>query len=268
MQTFVGMTVYSYPLRFLVADDSPLNLLVAVESLALYFPQATVEEVASGEDVLKLVEHQAFDLLLLDVHMPGLSGFDVARTLRSSFEGSKQHTPIIALTGSDAPEIVDEALESGMNVYLCKPVEPVKLAKVIAGLLELPPLTHPDFSTPPLRPDHHANEHFDASFLRAFCHDDDAQIRFFLQQFSLHWEQEFEKMVRAVREGDRDGLRRAAHSFWPQLEFVGLKKAASIDDALETEAKQAFRPDVLNQLLASLKNDIEMGLLGLKQAFK
>ena len=173
--------------------------------------------------------------------------------------------PIIALTGSDTPAEVEEAFDSGMNLCLCKPVHPYELALAIAQLLKLQHEAKP-VEKKYLEPAENQVENgFNLSFLRDFCDGDEVQVRYFLKKFTAHYPQEIEKLASALQMGDRNGMRLAAHGFWPQLVFVGLKNAAHLADAMEKEIQDEFRENVLSDLLTALKNDVEMGLAVFKK---
>jgi CheY-like chemotaxis protein/HPt (histidine-containing phosphotransfer) domain-containing protein len=118
--------------RVLLADDSAYNR----RAVAAYLREAgaSVVEVDHGEAVLQsLRAGPAFDAVLMDLNMPGLGGLDTSRAIRASHEGWSD-IPIIALTAhSDAPAM-QAARDAGMNGFLVKPVESVKLCEVVAEL--------------------------------------------------------------------------------------------------------------------------------------
>jgi CheY-like chemotaxis protein/tRNA A-37 threonylcarbamoyl transferase component Bud32 len=92
-----------------------------------------VAEAASGPDALALVEEGSVDLVVLDINMPGMSGLEVLRKLRSEPKSAK--LPIIMATARAQSEHVVEALEQGANDYVTKPIDfPVLKARVIATL--------------------------------------------------------------------------------------------------------------------------------------
>ena len=113
--------------RLLVVDDNELNRDML--SRRLGGRGFAVEIAEDGERALALVEQQAFDLVLLDVMMPGLSGIDVLRRLRERWPESD--LPVIMATARDSTEDVVEALRLGANDYVTKPLDfPVVLARI------------------------------------------------------------------------------------------------------------------------------------------
>jgi PAS domain S-box-containing protein len=119
-------------LKILLAEDNPINALLTRELLRRRGHQVT--EVTSGEAAVKAMEEGAFDLLLTDIHMPGMDGIEAAKAIRRN-EGrlSRPRTPIVALT-ADALETGRRACrEAGMDGFLTKPVEPTQLDDMFAA---------------------------------------------------------------------------------------------------------------------------------------
>jgi CheY-like chemotaxis protein len=125
--------VFEQPIRILIADDVALNLLVAIESVKQHFENAEILEAENGKQVIALLEKQHFDIILMDIQMPEMTGLEAARHIRQD----NQQVPIIALTGSDTTAEMEEALASGMSLCLSKPLRPYELALAIAQLLKL-----------------------------------------------------------------------------------------------------------------------------------
>lgn len=111
----------------LVVDDGKVNREILSRRLGKSGFQVVLAE--DGTEALKLVEERTFDLILLDVMMPGVDGLSVLKTVRQSFEPSQ--LPVIMTTAMDTSEDVVRALELGANDYVTKPINfPVLLARV------------------------------------------------------------------------------------------------------------------------------------------
>jgi CheY-like chemotaxis protein/HPt (histidine-containing phosphotransfer) domain-containing protein len=104
----------------LIAEDNPFNQEV-VEYL-LQRAGHTVKAVADGRAALAALENDAFDLLLLDVHMPLLDGFQVIEELRQREQGTGRHLPVVALTARSMKGDRERFLAAGMDEYLAKPI--------------------------------------------------------------------------------------------------------------------------------------------------
>ena len=117
--------------RLLVVDDEP-NLLRAVEAV-LRGEGFEITTARSGREALVAVAGSLPDLIVSDVRMPGMDGFQLARKLRASTHSAL--VPIVFLTAKDETEDRIEGFESGVDVYLTKPFEPDELVAVIKNIL-------------------------------------------------------------------------------------------------------------------------------------
>ncbi len=120
--------------NILLVDDTPANLLaleVVLEDLGHSLVKAT-----SGEKALSLLSDRDFAVVLLDVRMPGLDGFETAKLIRS--RERSRHTPIIFLTSHDDDgPTVEQAYALGAVDYLVKPLVPVVLRAKVAAFIDL-----------------------------------------------------------------------------------------------------------------------------------
>ncbi len=105
------------PIRVLVVDDErdTLDLI----DLTLRTAGYDIHLANSGEESLEMMRSNNFDIVLLDIMMPDMSGFDVLRTLK---EESDNHPPIVFLTAKAMPEDRQEGLDLGADDFLAKPV--------------------------------------------------------------------------------------------------------------------------------------------------
>jgi PAS domain S-box-containing protein len=120
-------------LKILLAEDNPVNALLIRELLRRRGHRIT--EVTTGTAAVTALENESFDLLLTDIHMPGMDGIEAARAIRVMEEKSaRPRTLIVALT-ADALETGKRACqEAGMDGFLTKPVDPAELEEMFAGL--------------------------------------------------------------------------------------------------------------------------------------
>jgi PAS domain S-box-containing protein len=115
-------------LRILVVDDLDAN-----RELVRALLEATgqkVEEAASGSQAVSMAVRQTFDLILMDLQMPGMDGFATTRAIRQLSQENSS-TPIIALSANVLPEHVAEAERAGMNDHIGKPIVPARLISTL-----------------------------------------------------------------------------------------------------------------------------------------
>lgn len=120
-------------LKILLAEDNPVNALLIRELLRRRGHQ--VKDVATGSAAVAALEQESFDLLLTDIHMPGMDGIEAARAIRAMEEKhARARVPIVALT-ADALETGKRACrDAGMDGFLTKPVDPLELEEMFQAL--------------------------------------------------------------------------------------------------------------------------------------
>jgi two-component system sensor histidine kinase BarA len=112
----------------LIVDDNPANLQLASELLRGL--NTRVVQASSGQQALSICESEKFDIIFMDIQMPGMDGMETTRRLRAS-EIGKQRTPVIALTAHSLTEQKAELLIAGMDDCVSKPVSESQLAHII-----------------------------------------------------------------------------------------------------------------------------------------
>lgn len=119
--------------RILLAEDEPINQTLAtalLEKLGI-----TVTAVTNGKEALEEMHINSYDLVLMDLQMPELDGFDATRAIRA-LEGSASATPIVALTAHARVEDKAKCLQVGMDDYLSKPIDSHQLEKTLIHQLK------------------------------------------------------------------------------------------------------------------------------------
>ena len=117
--------------RILLAEDNLINQKVALQILRVLGYRADVAQ--DGEEVLKLLETQSYDLILMDVQMPNLDGLEATRIIRERYPERNIH--IFAMTANAMSSDRDNCLASGMDDYLSKPISILELTRVLVAQL-------------------------------------------------------------------------------------------------------------------------------------
>jgi DNA-binding response OmpR family regulator len=120
------------PTRVLIADDNPQG----VELLEAYLGDSgyDIATAADGEETLRKVREWQPDLILLDIMMPKLSGFEVCKRLRA--EPATRETAVLMITALDQPSDIERAVEVGTDEFLTKPINKTELLLRMRALLK------------------------------------------------------------------------------------------------------------------------------------
>jgi two-component system cell cycle response regulator DivK len=106
--------------KILCIEDNPDNMLLIQR--VLHARKYQIIEAQNGLDGLKLAEDPDIKLILLDINLPDVDGYEIARRLRTDLNHREQRIPIIAITANALKGDAEKALEAGCDVYMAKPI--------------------------------------------------------------------------------------------------------------------------------------------------
>jgi len=118
--------------NILCIEDHPDNMTLVRR--ILQSESYNLIEARNGKQGLSLAESQNLDLILLDINLPDIDGYEVARRLRASSRNSLAHTPIIAITANALKGDAQKALQAGCDFYLTKPINIQELMERVESL--------------------------------------------------------------------------------------------------------------------------------------
>jgi CheY-like chemotaxis protein/HPt (histidine-containing phosphotransfer) domain-containing protein len=230
----------------LLVDDHPTNRMVIARRLALagYASEAAVD----GEQGLEKWRSGRFALLLSDVHMPRLDGYELARAIRAEeTRDGRLRTPIVALTASALKGEAERCLAAGMDDYLAKPVGiPVLTATLRRWLPHIvaDAASAQDGGTAPLPQLEHPPA-LDVVALQALIGGDPAMARTVLDDFLGSTVQDLAELDAARIAGDLVALTRQAHKVKGAARIVGAIELAETAGQLEAAGRAEEWPAVL-----------------------
>jgi signal transduction histidine kinase/DNA-binding response OmpR family regulator len=124
------------PLRVLIAEDNPTNQLVTVKMLRQF--EVTTHVAADGVEALAALDRMAFDVVLMDMHMPEMDGLQATRMIRKR-GGNWLNLPIVALTANAFAQDVKACRDAGMDEFVAKPVRRDVLVTTLVRVLDRAP---------------------------------------------------------------------------------------------------------------------------------
>ncbi len=120
--------------HFLLVEDMELNSMLAAELLKHNFSDLTLDFAENGEIAVEMVNSNNYDLVLMDVKMPVMDGYEATQILRNSY--TKSELPIIAMTANAVKEQINKCISVGMNSVVTKPIDETELVRQINDVLQ------------------------------------------------------------------------------------------------------------------------------------
>ncbi|MBX2896545.1 MAG: PAS domain S-box protein [Cyclobacteriaceae bacterium] len=124
-----NLNTASNSLRILVVDDNPVNQEVAAGFLKKWGHTVTLAD--GGKEAIEKIKTKKFDLVLMDLQMPAIDGYQATDSIRQLSESYFKSVPIVALTASASTEVQQRITDHGMNGYLSKPFKPEDLKSIV-----------------------------------------------------------------------------------------------------------------------------------------
>jgi two-component system sensor histidine kinase/response regulator len=234
------------PLRVLLAEDHPVNQRLAV---CLLQKQGHLPVVAvNGREAVELARRERFDLVLMDVEMPDMSGFEATEAIRGREAAEGGHLPIIALTAHAMKGDRERCLRAGMDAYLAKPIRAQELVRVIDELLGGEP------ASPGVQPEPDTPSASEGETMNDLIHDEalaleraagDPELLQELYELFLTESPTYLADIRAAIDArDPARLKRTAHSLKGALGAIACQPGYDAAFRLEEMGKEGNLTDV------------------------
>jgi CheY-like chemotaxis protein len=216
------------PLRLLLAEDNPVNRTIGTRMLGKY--GHLVVAVENGAAAVEITAKERFDVVLMDVEMPVMNGFEATAAIRAREQGTGVHVPIIALTAHAMQGDRERCLEAGMDSYATKPIQPTELFTTVEMLLKSnPPEVVMSTNVPVL----------DRNALYEQVGDESDLLLKVIEMFRADSVQVMARLSEAVVSGDAEGVQHGAHRLKGALLTLGGKPAAEVAFRLEKMGRSA-----------------------------
>ncbi|WP_445003171.1 ATP-binding protein [Halomonas mongoliensis] len=251
-----GAAPESPPLRLLAVDDSDSNRLLLRELLA--GPGLEMTLAASGEEALTLGRQQSFDLVLMDIRMPGMDGVETTRALRR-LGPTWRRTPVVAVTAHVLEKERQRLLASGLDDVLVKPVDAAQLGEVLYRHLGIPPAEDrkPALPAPVVEPSEPARRDdgelptVDLELGTRLAAGRGDLARQLLVQLAESLPESEAAIERALNNSDNEALLDAIHGLNGACRYCGAPRLGLIAESLETRLRTGGR-EGLEPLLQDL----------------
>ena len=257
--------------RILIAEDNETNQEVIRRQLGVLGYNGVIK--ANGREALDALQEDHFDLLLTDLHMPEMDGYDLTVAIREAeAHKGEGRIPIIALTANALRDEEKHCLELGMDAYLSKPVEMARLRETLqywlsnrTGVAEMPVVGPPPGTAPAPNSESPATPvaPFDPSILTSLVGDDPEIHQLLLSEFVNTAAENIQEIHAAFESGSADQVGELGHKLKSSARSVGANALADLCTELERAGKsgewdeiETLHPD-LDQLFEVVRTLIE-----------
>ena len=236
-------------LRILLAEDGLVNQQVARGLLEARGHRVVVA--GNGNEAVAALERERFDLVLMDVQMPEMDGFEATDQIRRREAATGGHVPIIAMTAHALKGDRERCLASGMDGYLSKPVQARTLYDAVEG-------TGPTGDAPHAVPEPQppATDLLDWDGAVARVGGRTELLKRLVRLFFKESDRLIPEIRQAIARGDAASLRRVAHALKGSLDCFGAKSAVAAALQLEIMGRNGILPTA-NEVFAQLERDVE-----------
>lgn len=241
----------------LLVEDNLINQTVARKTLEKWKIEVTVAD--NGLIALDCLKNKKFDLIIMDVQMPEMDGYETTHKIRTEMEEPVRSIPIIAMTASVLFDPEVRVKSAGMNEYISKPFKLSELNALLTKYLK------PSSSQPVEATSKEIKSYLDLAFLESISPDN---IAFQLEMIELFQKQSIEymsKIRKAFEENDLITLKKTAHAFKPLGSYVGINSLTKLvgeleNGAMNSETKSVHLENLIHEIqemLEKVKPEVE-----------
>lgn len=213
------------PVNILIAEDADINQLVIKKHMQKFGFNADFAD--NGKIALEKLKTNDYDIVLMDMQMPVMDGYDTIRTIRNDFTEPLKNIPIISITASVLSEASRKCLEAGADDYIPKPYDVAELKTKIEKWVVKNNKKSQSHSTISTMQENYQSQNdnslIDLEYLEQLSEGDNDFTISMLSYFIDNTPGIISEMKQYYREKDYKALRNVAHKFKPQLTFMGIK---------------------------------------------
>ncbi len=243
--------------NLLLVEDNDINRLYASNILKGWGCNFQLAE--NGYVAIEQVKSHDFDLILMDIQMPVMDGFETTKAIRS-MDTAKSQVPIIALTANATRKDIEKCLTSGMNDYVAKPFTPDDLYKVMVKYVK----SEIKQAVPTQQLTNNKENKFDLSYLKTVSNNNTEFIKEMIETFQVSIPKSVEEIRANLANKDWEKLSRSIHKIKPSLALMGLNGLKETAQDLEHKSKNKIEVKKLDSPTSEFCDSITSVLKELK----
>jgi PAS domain S-box-containing protein len=240
--------------KILLAEDNYLNHLLLESIMAEWGVEMSIAQ--NGKKVIEMLEKDQYDLILMDVHMPEMDGYEATRFIRNNLSPPLSQIPIIAITANASEEDKTKCLEAGMNDFVPKPFRTEELFQKISLYTTLKKETgKPFIKKNKVQKPENKKKVIRLGYLKSVASGNKSFLKEVMDIFITQMPEEIGNLEVALTEKNWNTLAETAHKMKLGVNVMGMKESEKIILYIETESKEKIMPDeiVLRSKIEKLK---------------
>ncbi len=219
--------------RLLLVEDNEVNMLYTKKILMNW--KCTPDTAKNGLIALEMLKENDYDLILMDVRMPIMDGFEATKFIRANFHPPKSTTPIIALTANAIKGDDEKCFEAGMNDYISKPFHPNTLKNMLISNMDLEGFTH---KVNPSKSMQSPNQVIDLTYLTDMSDNDQNFITDMIRSFIHQSPKDLQQIREHFDHKAFDEVANVIHKMKPSITFMGIHELKDMILEMEENAKK------------------------------
>jgi CheY-like chemotaxis protein len=251
-------------LSILVVDDNEYNRIVAKDTLDSK-SKLNVDTAESADAAFRLLKQKHYDIILMDVQMPVMNGFEATRYIREEFQSPVRDIVIVALTASVLRTDLEKCRQAGMNSCIPKPFRASQLIGGIAKALKLKAKVHSKVSGIQ-NIKYSYNGVTNLEYLSRFCEGDIRRMQKYMSMFTDSAPQLIQKIGESLVGKDYEEIANQVHGFKTKWIMMGMTETEKLAMGIEKECRRGEPGEGIDDSVAKLLEQVQAAVSELKEA--
>ncbi len=246
----ISLSSLSKNLKVLIVEDNEMNQFVLQKNLDNW--NIAHDEAFDGEQALKIVKNKKYDLILLDLEMPKMNGYELSKEIRSN----EIDTPIIAISATSNPKCINRALSNGANDFLSKPVDNKLLISKIIQYTSLDNIIQKKGLKSRTIPNNSLeNKTVNLDYLISSSAGDTTFMEKMINSFIINTPGYLKQLNEYYSKNELGNLKTEAHKFKATISIMGVIKGKKLIEKLENAIENNTNIDQISEYLTGIEKE-------------
>jgi signal transduction histidine kinase/CheY-like chemotaxis protein/HPt (histidine-containing phosphotransfer) domain-containing protein len=243
-------------IKILAVEDDKINMVLLEDILKIYIKNIRFEKTFNGFEALEKLKQADFDLIIMDIRMPKMDGYEATYRIRHDFEYPKKLTPILGLSAHALKEEIEKGKQLGMNDFLSKPIVPedliMKIKKLITGVALQLKQQDQDLKNMDKKIE---SKVLDISFLDKLFKNNQDKIKNTLKVYLEQIPVQLSLISESSNDGNTEKLHNVAHSLKSTFKYLGRLDLSEYAREIEREIDPVNGKDLILGKLNLIKDE-------------